>query len=118
MCYFLQMKLLAFQKITALMELIIEVRTNCLHDAMKVNVRVIVIAALIRKHITRWSGCQLHTQTNVPPENNPQHSLRRRLDGPQSWSGQFGFDYTVQNYEMEQNYQFSVTQVHLHEIIF
>ena len=100
------------------MELIIEVRTNCLHDAMKANVRVIVIATLIRNRVTRWGDCQLHTQTNVPAENNPQYSLNRRLDGPQSWSEQFGFDYTVQNYEMEQNYQFSVTQVPLHEIIF
>jgi len=65
------MELLAFQKITALMELIIEVRTNCLHDAMKTNLRVIVIAALIHNRITRWGNCQLHTQTNVPPENNP-----------------------------------------------
>ena len=78
------MKLLVFQKITALMELIIEVRTNCLHDAMKANVRVIVIAALICNLITRWGDCQLHTQTNVSPENNPQFSLHRRLDGPQN----------------------------------
>lgn len=97
---------------------IIEVRTNCLHDAMKANVRVIVIAALICNHVTRWGDCQLQTQTNVPPENNPQYSLYRRLDGLQSWSEQFGFDYTVQNYEMEQNCLFSVTQVPLHEIIF
>jgi hypothetical protein len=112
------MKLLAFHKITALMELINEVRTNCLYDAMKTNVGVIGIAALICNLITRWGDCQIHTQTNVPPENNPQFSLHRRLDGPQSWTGQFGFDYTVQNYEMEQNYQFSVTQVPLHKIIF
>jgi len=118
MCYFLQMKLLAFQKKTALMELIIEVRTNCLHDAMKANVRVIVIAAFIHNLVTRWGDCQLHTQTNVPPKNNPQYSLHRRLDGPQNWSGQFGFGCTVQNYEMEQNYQFSVAQVPLHKIIF
>ena len=112
MCYFLQMKLLAFQKISALMELIIEVKTNCLHYAIKANVRVNVIAALIRNLVTRWGDCQLHTQTNVPPENNSQYSLHRRLDGPQSWSGQFGFDYTVQNY------QFSVTQIPLHKTIF
>lgn len=84
MCYLLQMKLLAFHKITALMELITEVRTNCLHDAMKANMRVIVIAALIRNLVTRWGDCQIHTQTNVPPENNPQYSLHRRLNGPQS----------------------------------
>jgi hypothetical protein len=81
MCYFLQVKLLAFQKITALMELIIEVRTNCLHDAMKANVRVIVIAALIINLFTRWGDCQLHTQTNAPPEKNPHYSLHRRLMG-------------------------------------
>jgi hypothetical protein len=77
------------------MELIIEVRTNCLHDTMKVNMGVIGIATLIRNLITRWRDCQIHTQTNVPPENNPQYSLHRSLDGPQSWTGQFGFDYTV-----------------------
>jgi hypothetical protein len=38
--------------------------------------------------------------------------------GPKRWSGQFGFDYTVQNYAMEQNYQFSVTQGPLYKIIF
>jgi hypothetical protein len=111
------MKLLVFQKITALLELIIEVRTNCPHDVMRANVRVTVIAALIRNLVTRWGDCQLHTQTNVPSENNPQYSLHRRLDGPQSWSGQFGFNYTVLNYEMEQKFQFSVTQVPLHKII-
>lgn len=117
MCYFLQMKLLAFQN-TALMELIIEVKTNCLHDAIKANVRVIVIATLFHNLVTRWGDCQLPTQTNVPPENNPQYSLHRRLDGPQSWSGQFGFDYIVQKYEVEQNYLFSLTQFPLHNIIF
>jgi hypothetical protein len=62
MCYFLQMKLLAFQKITALMELITEVRTNCLYDAMKANVKVIVIAALIRNLVIRLGDCHLHTR--------------------------------------------------------
>jgi hypothetical protein len=53
------------------MELITEVKTNCLHDAMKANERVIVTAALIHNLITRWGDVsftprQLYVQKIIP----------------------------------------------------
>jgi hypothetical protein len=36
------------------------------------------------------ASSQFHSPAVLPPEKIPRHTLRRLLDGPQSWSGRGG----------------------------